>query len=467
LSNFVTRETLYGCFKNYAELAIGNQSFTVSVDYEFHLISVSVHGNNPAVVHDRLKNLLQDVIKESLKSLKFISVLRLPLSMANSQMDNFVFLRLSQIRYIVERKSSLRLWTFVGQEILTVRKALSLYPAWLNTNLVWDYYDVFISYRWDPDKVFTSAFYDQMTLHSVEAQSQRCIKTFLDTKKLEIGDNFQMNYVKSLKNSLIMIPVVSSDALAKMCSMKSEDDEDNVLIEWICGLVCCKSNEIESQNSSAPPPTRLRKIIPICFGSCGNDGIIRNFFDENVIDRLPSVVPKASIEKAKQLLTRNGVVENKTVKAIAQEITRFVCLKTWEIQQESQQHMVAAVVEKIVPILNDTVHHYHNSLQIHANANVGVRNLPVASSEQISEMPNNTEESSAPPSVCSAAWNILQENRNFLDFQAAPTFSGLTDELGLYSPEGLKFLEKDDLSRIAALLKKVPQKQFQKLFKLG
>jgi heat shock protein 1/8 len=480
-SNFVTRETLYGCFKNYAELAIGNQSFTVSVDYEFHLISVSVHGNNPAVVHDRLKQLLSEVIKESLKSLKFISVLPFHCSNANSSsahQDDIILLRLSQVRSVVEKKSTLSLRTSTGQEVLTSHKAISLYPVWISSYLVWDDYDIFISYRWgQQDSKFTLAFYDRMTLHSVESQSQRCIKAFLDTKKLEIGDNFQLYFVKSLKNSLIMTPIVSSDALAKMCLMKSEDDEDNVLIEWICGLVCCKSNETAHNKSATPTQTRLRKIIPICFGSYGNDGIIRNFFEDNLIEKLPSIVPNACIKKAKQLLTRNGVtvsfdiVENKSVKLIVQEITRFLCVCAWEVQKEHKQHMIAVLAEKIVPILNDTVQKDQEACQSRVHAD-GEKNQSASSSERQnsvrteSQMPNKTEESSAPPSVCSAAWNILREDRNFSDSQASTTFSGLAEELGLYSPEGLEFLEKDDLNRIAALLKKIPQKQFQKLFKL-
>jgi hypothetical protein len=286
-----------------------------------------------------------------------------------------------------------------------------------------------------------------------------------------------MYFVKSLKNSFIMIPVVSSDALAKMCLMKSEDDEDNVLIEWICGLVCCKSNESGHNKSPTPTQTRLRKIIPICFGTYGNDGIIRNFFEENMIDKLPSIVPTACINKAKQLLTRNGVtvnfdiVENKTVKLIVQEITRFLCVCAWEVLREHKQHMVAVLAEKIVPILNDTVQKEHETCQLHSNAN-GVKNQSASSEQQspvrtISQMPDKTEESSAPPSVRSAAWNILREDRNFSDSQAFTAFAGLAEELGLYRPEGLEFLEKDDLNRIAALLKKIPQKQFQKMFKLG
>jgi heat shock protein 1/8 len=194
-SNFVTRETLYGCFKNYAELAIGNQSFTVSVDYEFHLISVSVHGNNPAVVHDRLKKLLQDVIKESLKSLKFISVLPFHCSNANSSsshQEDIIFLRLSQVRSIVEKKSTVSLRTSAGQEILTAQKAISLYPVWISSYLVWDDYDIFISYRWgQQDSKFTSAFYDRMTLHSVESQSQDALKPFWILRNLKLVITFR------------------------------------------------------------------------------------------------------------------------------------------------------------------------------------------------------------------------------------------------------------------------------------
>jgi GTPase SAR1 family protein len=75
-SNYVSRASLYNCYKNCAELAFGNQRFRMMVDYDHNLITIHVlDGNNPLSIHDRLRDQIQEIICECLKSLKFISVL--------------------------------------------------------------------------------------------------------------------------------------------------------------------------------------------------------------------------------------------------------------------------------------------------------------------------------------------------------------------------------------------------------
>jgi hypothetical protein len=68
-----------------------------------------------------------------------------------------------------------------------------------------------------------------------------------------------------------MIPVVSSDALMRMTRLQG-DEEDNVLIEWLCGLECVKCqnskmNHLSSPVHEAKKVVRLQKIMPIFFGS--------------------------------------------------------------------------------------------------------------------------------------------------------------------------------------------------------
>eukprot|EP01040_Poterioochromonas_malhamensis_P013083 gene13083-biopygen2861 len=153
-----------------------------------------------------------------------------------------MFLRLDQIRAVVEKKTTLITNLSGGRSLLNAQEAMKMYDAWLVDYTVFDEYDIFISYRWGKrDSEFTLALFDRMTLFSV-GESRRSIQAFLDRKRLRMGENFQTGFVKALLKSLVMVPVVSAEALERMTKMRVEE-EDNVLIEWICGLECMKAVE--------------------------------------------------------------------------------------------------------------------------------------------------------------------------------------------------------------------------------
>jgi GTPase SAR1 family protein len=488
-SDFVSRASLYNCFKNYAELAFGNQHFLMMVDYHHNLITVEVlEGNNPMSIHDRLKDQIDEIISECLKSLNFISVLKyhFPANNKNNNdsnndddhrknedPNNLLFVRLDLIRSLVEKKSSLSINGFGGRHLLSTGEAKQLYGPWLTDFLSYTEFDLFISYRWGHyDTVFTKALFDRISLHAVD-QSMRTVKTFLDVKRLQAGENFQKNIVNALSKSLLIVPIVSSDALQRMIILK-ETDGDNLLLEWICGLELLKhrnSNNINKKNSSTTTRTgscRLTKFMPIFFGTRTDENNVRDLFKEDVLSKLPNIRPKALLELAKNLLNEAGIamsaeMSNKTVKEIVTEVSAHLFLCAWEPKDSHQLTVKAA--NKIVANLNECLEQEQNQQQeaLKAAAAAAVA-VPQQSTNTSPSVAKPTEQSSsAASSPFSAAWTLLQEPRNIAD---PSSFAALQEDLGLYNQDGLEVLELEDLSRIASLLKKIPQKQFQKLFSL-
>jgi hypothetical protein len=231
-SNCASRESLYHCVKNSAELAFGNQRFVVKVDYDHNLINVTVlEGNNPLAVHDRLRDLIHAVIQESFKSLNFTSGLKYNLQLDLTKKDDpdcwSSLIVLDEIRHVMEQKSSLLLQIGERNTTLSFADAMQLYGPWLTGFIPQSDYDIFLSYRWGRyDSSFTQALFDRLSLHSVD-QSLRRIRTFLDTKQLQTGKNFQMNIAEALSKSVLFVPVVSADALQRMITM-TPTDEDNL-----------------------------------------------------------------------------------------------------------------------------------------------------------------------------------------------------------------------------------------------
>jgi GTPase SAR1 family protein len=357
-SNYVSRGNLYNCYKNYAELAFGNQRFLMVADYSHHMITIHVvDGNNPVSIHDRLRDQIQEIISECLKSLKFISALKYQIGnithhLQQQQQNNSLLIRLNQIRSLVEKKTALSINIPGGRNLLSSQEAVQLYGPWLTDFLSYDEFDLFISYRWGRyDSNFVKALFDRISLHSID-QSMRSAKIFLDVKRLQAGENFQMSIVNSLSKSLLIIPIVSSDALQRMIALQPTD-EDNLLLEWICGLELMKHCQQQQHKAGL---SRLVKFMPVFFGTRTDENTIRNFFQENLLSELPITQPTACLEVAKRLLSQAGIAMSNemmtaTVKDIVTQVTKYLFLCAWESKNAHQLTMQAA--NKIVTNLNE------------------------------------------------------------------------------------------------------------------
>jgi GTPase SAR1 family protein len=376
-SDYVSRGTLYNWYKNSVELAFGNQLFQMTVDYDYNFIYVElIKGNHPMSIHDRLKDEIQEVIFECFKSLRFLSVLTFPTSTSSVPVNNpnldFFFIPLPQIRKLVDKEKSPMSMAIPGRRnLISYMDAVQWYKPWLTDFLSYEEYDVFISYRWGLyDSKFTSALFDRLSLHSVDL-TMRPIQVFLDNKRLPVGDHFQMQFILALSKSIIFLPIVSSEALQRMLNLKPTD-EDNVLLEWICGLELMKQQQFKSrqerdQTTSSPSTTsiRLMKFMPIFFGSRqpNDENSIQDLFRENFIAQLPEISPTAILNIAKRLLLEIlGIVISKemqtaTVKEIVSQVSKYLSLKSWEMKNIHQ--VIIQASKKIIPNLNECLQLQH------------------------------------------------------------------------------------------------------------
>ena len=82
---------------------------------------------------------------------------------------------------------------------------------------------------------------------------------FFDNFSLENGLRFDDTFMRGLARSLVAVPFVTADALARMCKTGSEQSIDHVLLEWWLALVLAKAED-----------TTLRYILPIFCGEVGD-----------------------------------------------------------------------------------------------------------------------------------------------------------------------------------------------------
>lgn len=493
-SNFISRNALYNCSKNYAELEFGNQRFEMIVDYEHHLINVRLlYGNNPLVLHDRLKEQISEIISECLKSLTFLSVLKYSLpetsdrkeELNHNNENNVLLVRLKHIQSVVKKRSTLQIRRKEFYQLLTAPEAMELYEPWLNEFITFPDYDVFLSYRWGIDSQVVKGLYDRISYQTVDRTS-RTIRTFLDKIRLQEGANFQSNIISSLSKSLLFVPVVSTDALQRLIHLKSTD-EDNLLLEWICALELLR---VGHQHSSS----RVMKVLPLFFGSRVNEMIL-DLFQEGIINQLPELIPDKCLETAEKLLAQIGLclsVERKqsTVKEIVSEITKFLFLKACD--SKDLIHFIKFATEKLVAHLDDSLlslpppssGNAHEMLVavptgMEQGPTPGPRPVPVPSvtvpqtpvhppgSQQAPHQANDN-----PPNY-DEAWEFIKpENRSKSCIEDEDQHSLLLlvrlidKEMGVESAKDLIELSQEDLLKIAVLLKKIPQTKFKRALQL-
>ncbi|MFN9905851.1 MAG: hypothetical protein ACK56F_06950, partial [bacterium] len=145
--------------------------------------------------------------------------------------------------------------TVIALEDLTVLTASQLkatYPRWLTIEGLLSSYHLFVSYRWGQrDSDIVKAVFDRLTLHALGDNNNK-INTFVDTKRLEGGNNFQDGFVAALLKSTMVVTVLSADALDRMIE-HDESEVDNLLLEWISALACKDVGVVE-------------KIFPVVMG---------------------------------------------------------------------------------------------------------------------------------------------------------------------------------------------------------
>ncbi len=139
--DILNRTVLYGCYKNAIEFTFGNQHFRLSIDPKTCLISVVVDGNNPAIIHQHLVFILTDIITETFKALKFVTILRYQFNEEieynnRGRPENeqaIMFISLTQIRSVVEKTTALSL-NLSGRGLLSAQEAKRIYGPWVDSH---------------------------------------------------------------------------------------------------------------------------------------------------------------------------------------------------------------------------------------------------------------------------------------------------------------------------------------------
>lgn len=107
-------------FKDEAILSFRLQRFRLLVMPRQHMIRVEVEGRSPLGVQARLRNLIEKVISECMKSLKFLTILQF------RDGSGKLFVRLNQIRQASKGRTALNLLGSSGRSLLSDQEVHAL-----------------------------------------------------------------------------------------------------------------------------------------------------------------------------------------------------------------------------------------------------------------------------------------------------------------------------------------------------
>jgi hypothetical protein len=239
-----------------------------------------------------------------------------------------------------------------GRTLMTLQEVKSKYGQWLQLYDLRERYDVFLSYRWGRyDSEFTEQLFDMFTNLSLGAQN-RAVEVFLDRKRLQEGRRFKSDFAAALTHTLVVVPVLSVDALSRMLE-HNPSQPDNVLLEWIMILESFAAGKI-------------LKVFPVLFGKRSQLGlpqngesssevIISDFFADSSKDDLPHIAPAATLAQAAELLRANGIepsekMRSYTVHSVVNELLGFLLCKASDF---AARQLVGSFADKVVRLLND------------------------------------------------------------------------------------------------------------------
>ena len=155
------------------------------------------------------------------------------------------------------------------------------------------------------------------------------VRTFVDTKGLSKGNDFQVEFVKALMKTIVVMPVISFDALLRMCKYKYDTKAkvfssdkfafdpskvDNVLVEWMLALEAL--NNFRSETNK-----RIQAIYPIMMGVTEEeaDGAVKvnnSLFESGVLSQLSTAVATATIQRCVEVLATLKIYPKDTTSGV-------------------------------------------------------------------------------------------------------------------------------------------------------
>jgi GTPase SAR1 family protein len=346
--------------KDVAVLAFGRQRFRLVHCADIHCVRVDVEGVNPIGVQQKLQDFILRIIEECMKSLLCFtavafqsateSTAEASIRLCKTLQANELLIPLQQLRKAGKGESMLV--RKGGRALMTLPEIKSKYGQWLQLYDLRDRYDVFLSYRWGCyDSEFTEQLFDVFTNLSVGA-SNRAVEVFLDRKRLQEGRLFKTDFAAALTHALVVVPVMSVDALGRMVE-HDPSQADNVLLEWIMILESFAAG-------------RILKVFPVLFGKrvlkdallhgAQSDSIaVADFFADRIKDCLPKIAPTATLTQAAELLRANGIepsekLRSYTVHSVVNELLGFLLCKASDF---AARQLVGAFADKVVRLLSD------------------------------------------------------------------------------------------------------------------
>jgi hypothetical protein len=166
--------------------------------------------------------------------------------------DEDLFVPINVVRSTVE--NSLPLTGALGRTLLTPQQTKERFGPWLKIYDFLEKYDISLSYDKGPqDKELALAMFTMLSNFSCGAEL-RAVEVFLDERRLQHGRRSQDDFIQSIVNSIIVVPIFSFDALAKIVT-HDPLVVDSVLLQWICAIEGYKSDY-----------SRIKYIYPLFSG---------------------------------------------------------------------------------------------------------------------------------------------------------------------------------------------------------
>jgi hypothetical protein len=263
--------------------------------------------------------------------------------------------------------------------------------------------------------------------------------------RLEAGEHFREAFFLALLRSTMVIVVLSYDALEKMFR-HDRTAIDNVLLEWISALACKDMGIVD-------------KIYPVVIGQwdCSSNRC-GNLYRDGAIDRLPDVVPSATIAEAQALFAKNGLslpvpMERMTVRALVGRVNSYLGFLAWAEDDSGSDLLTKRCCERVVAELNNCSPDRLNMVSNEADPSVVV---PVAlahsssSPARIGVVDSGHSEASAPAAAAvvgvrdvGAAWALLADPK-CVKASDKEALSTLLDDLGVETATDLEKLLKAD-----------------------
>eukprot|EP01038_Epipyxis_sp_PR26KG_P009604 gene9604-12933_t len=332
-------------FREKAILRFGRQTFQLSLSKWMNAIEVSVTGDDPLAICNRIKDQLDEVLKE-LRYKNLVAFIALHLLDDNK---NIVYNNDNDEDMVEKCSGQVVVYESI---IINESKALQFYREWLRPKRILpDYPDLFLSYRWsDDDKSFIRSMSDAMTNFNI-GDNSRSVVLFVDEDCLPVGCSFQVKFANCLIATSVVCPIISKNTLDTIKSNPSQ--VDNVLLEWCLAIEC--------YDYGRKGKCRVAHVYPIFRFDVWEKDAMSGL--DVVLAGLSDEIPLETIGIAETLLLSNGItpsssLKTRTIKQIFERIRGFLCCKAYEMKYQSRPCWLICkeMVDFIFSRLTSTMH---------------------------------------------------------------------------------------------------------------